>query len=160
HVASGITRDATSDADGFYFFPLLSPGAYYIRAEAGPRYQAREVHELELAVASSLKLDLRLRPFDDVWEQQQRQSIFLPDRSVLVFLGPDVDTSRSSSFEPPRSFHGAFETTVSNVIDNTQIRDLPLAGRDVYTVLVTQPGVAADAGTSRGLGLSVNGQRP
>src|SRR5262249_53226306 len=33
-------------------------------------------------------------------------------------------------------------------------------GRDVYTMLVTQPGVTADTGTARGLGLAINGQRP
>ena len=37
---------------------------------------------------------------------------------------------------------------------------MPLAGRDVYNMLVTQPGVTSDAATARGLGLSANGQRP
>src|SRR5687768_7206385 len=41
-----------------------------------------------------------------------------------------------------------------------EISWLPLAGRDTYTMLVTQPGVTSDAATARGLGLSVNGQRP
>src|SRR5438105_1334041 len=74
HVASGVMSRADSDSAGYYFLPLLSPGIYFIRIEAGIRYQAKEVHELELAVAASLNLDLRLRPFDDVWEQKQRQS--------------------------------------------------------------------------------------
>jgi hypothetical protein len=46
------------------------------------------------------------------------------------------------------------------VIDSAEINNLPLAGRDVYTMLVTQPGVTSDAATGRGLGLSINGQRP
>ena len=37
---------------------------------------------------------------------------------------------------------------------------LPLEGRDVYTMLVTQPGVTSDGATGRGLGLAINGQRP
>ena len=49
---------------------------------------------------------------------------------------------------------------MSQVIDPVLIRELPLAGRDVYAALATQPGVASDAPTGRGLGLSVNGQRP
>ena len=44
-------------------------------------------------------------------------------------------------------------------MDPRRLRELPLAGRDVYSLLLTQPSVASDAGTSRGLGLSVNGQR-
>src|SRR5205085_7357370 len=72
----------------------------------------------------------------------------------------DVDTSRSGSFEATQGRRGALESTVSQVIDPAQVRDLPLAGRDVYTMLVTQPGVTADTGTARGLGLAINGQRP
>ena len=49
---------------------------------------------------------------------------------------------------------------MSQVIDSNEINHLPLAGRDVYTMLVTQPGVTADTGTARGLGLAINGQRP
>ncbi len=49
---------------------------------------------------------------------------------------------------------------MSAVIDSKEIEQLPLDGRDVYTMLVALPGVTADAGTSRGLGVSVNGQRP
>ncbi len=49
--------------------------------------------------------------------------------------------------------------SVSTVIDEHQIRDLPYSGRDVYTLLVIQPGVSSDNATGKGLGLSVNGQR-
>jgi hypothetical protein len=49
---------------------------------------------------------------------------------------------------------------VSSVIDSGQLDGLPLLGRDVYTMLVTEPGVTSDAATARGLGLSINGQRP
>ncbi len=49
---------------------------------------------------------------------------------------------------------------MSEVIDSAEIENLPLQGRDVYTLLVTQPGVTSDSATGRGLGLSVDGQRP
>ena len=49
---------------------------------------------------------------------------------------------------------------MSYVIDPVQIGDLPLSGRDVYTMLVSLPGVSANNGTGRGLGISVAGQRP
>ncbi len=158
--ATGSSGSARSDPSGNFFLPLLSPGYYRIRA-AADSYQAQEVHELELPVAARLELNFRLRPLNDVWEAGQYRSVFLPgSKSIVTFYGPDVDSSRSGTFEATRGRRGALESTVSQVIDPLQVRELPLAGRDVYAMLVTQPGVTADAGTARGLGVSINGQRP
>jgi hypothetical protein len=149
-----------TDSHGYYALPLLPPGVYRARASAAA-YQAQEVQELTLAVAASLQLNLRLRPLSDVWEAGQFRSVFLPgSRAIVNFYGPDVDTSRGALVEVPRGSRESLESTVSEVIDPAQVRDLPLAGRDVYTMLVTQPGVTADTATTRGLGISVNGQRP
>ena len=49
---------------------------------------------------------------------------------------------------------------MSQVVSPVEIQQLPLAGRHVYTMLVTQAGVTADTTTARSLGLSSNGQRP
>jgi hypothetical protein len=155
--AAGTSR---SDSGGFYYLPLLSPGLYSLRTEAAG-YQAQELQELDLPVAARLDVDFRLRPISDVWESGQYRSVFLPGTQTIVpFYGPDVDTSRSGSFEGQQGKRGTLESAVSAVIDPNQIEQLPLAGRDVYTMLVTLPGVTADTGTSRGLGVSVNGQRP
>src|SRR6266853_2600445 len=160
NAATGSSGAATSDASGDFFLPMLSPGFYRVRAVASG-FQTREVQELELPVAARLELDFRLRPLSDVWEAGQYRSVFLPGtKPIVTFYGPDVDSSRSGSFEATQGQRGALESTVSQVIDPAQVRDLPLAGRDVYTMLVTQPGVTADTGTARGLGLAINGQRP
>jgi hypothetical protein len=149
-----------SDDSGFYNLPLISTGFYSVRVEA-TGYQAQELQELELAVAARLDIDFRLRPLSDVWESGQYRSVFLPGtQTIVTFYGPDVDTSRSGTFEGQQGKRGTLESAVSAVIDANQIEQLPLAGRDVYTMLVALPGVTADAGTSRGLGDSVNGQRP
>src|SRR5579872_5633530 len=151
---------AQSDADGYYNLPLLSPGTYRVRAGAAA-YQSQEIQELELPVASRIELDFRLRPLSDVWEAGQYNSVFLPgSKTIVTFFGPDVDTSRSGSFEAQKGRVGSLEATISEVIDSREIQNLPLQGRDVYTMLVTQPGVTSDAATARGLGLAVNGQRP
>ncbi len=151
---------ANTDADGYYALPLLSPGNYRLRATA-MGFQAQEVQELELAVASRIDLSFRLRPLSDVWESGQTNSVFLPgSRTIVTFFGPDVDTSRTGSFEANKGRRTPLETTVSSVIRASDIADLPLAGRDVYTMLVTQPGVSSDGATARGLGLAANGQRP
>ncbi len=72
---------------------------------------------------------------------------------MWIPANPDRLRRRKAEREP-------LESTVSEVIDSDEIDNLPLEGRDVYTMLVTQPGVTSDAATGRGLGLAVNGQRP
>lgn len=151
---------AESDASGRYYLPLLSPGAYRIRVTA-PAYQSQEVQELQLTVAARIELDFRLRPLSDVWESGQYRSVFLPGQNtILPFYGPDVDPSKSGSFDAQKGRREPLESTVSEVIDSDELNNLPLEGRDVYALLVTQPGVTSDSATGRGLGLSVNGQRP
>ncbi len=154
------TGASESDANGSFFLPMLSPGIYQIHAAANG-YQSQELQELELTVAGRIQIDFKLRPLNDVWEAGQFRSVFLPgSKTIVTFYGPDVDTSRSGSFEAQQGIRGTLDTSVSYVVDPLQIADLPLQGRDVYTMLVSLPGVTADTSTARGLGLSVAGQRP
>jgi len=158
--SSSSSGTALSGADGYYYLPLLSPGLYRVRVTAAG-FQAQELEELELPVAGRIELDFKLRPLSDVWEAGEYQSVFLPgSKTVVTFFGPDVDSSKTGSFDSQGGRVGAMEASVSQVIDSAEIDNLPLAGRDVYNMLVTQPGVTSDAATARGLGLSANGQRP
>jgi hypothetical protein len=151
---------AESDDLGFYYLPLLSPGFYHLRFTA-ERYQSQELYEIELPVAARMELDLRMRILSDVWEAGQFHSVFLPGvKTIVTFYGPDVDPSLSGSFDASKGRLSPLESTVSQVIDSDELLNLPLQGRDVYDMLVTQQGVTADQGTARGLGLSINGQRP
>lgn len=150
----------TADSRGYYTAASIPPGPYRVRATS-EKYQAQEAFNLELAVAGRLEVNLRLRPLSDVWESGEQRSVFLPgSRALVTFFGPDVDTSRTSFIEAPRGAQGALEATISGVIDPREVRDLPLAGRDLYATLSTQGGVTSDATTARSLGLSANGQRP
>ncbi len=159
-VTTPLGEKAVSDSAGYFNLPLLSPGLYHLRIDA-PGYQGQETYELDLPVAGRLDINFRLRPLTDVWEAGQYRSVYLPkSNSVLPFFGPDVDPSHTADFDTTGSRSAALETSVSQVIDGTELQDLPLNGRDVYALLVTQPGVTADAATGRGLGISVNGQRP
>ncbi|MDQ1474239.1 MAG: hypothetical protein QOJ99_5719, partial [Bryobacterales bacterium] len=154
------TGTLKSDRGGYYFLPLLSAGTYTVRTTADA-FQPQELQQLELPVAGRVQLDFRLRPLNDVWESGQYRSVFLPGtKTIVTFYGPDVDSSRSGSFESQKGQKGSLDTSASYVIDPVQIGDLPLLGRDVYTMLVSLPGVAADSATGRGLGISVSGQRP
>lgn len=159
-TAGSIGGLSRSDRAGYFVLPLLSPGFYRMRVGA-PGYQAQELYQVDLPVAGRLDFTFRLRASSDVWESGQYRSVFLPNSDAIVtFYGPDVDTSRAGSFEATRGARAALETSLSQVIDSNLIRDLPFNGRDVYTMLVTQPGVTADSSTGRGLGLAINGQRP
>ncbi len=156
-AATGSLR---SDAAGYYFLPLLSAGTYSVRCEADG-YQAQQLEELELPVAGRIQIEFAMRPLSDVWEAGQYRSVFLPgSKTIVTFFGPDVDTSKSGTFEGQQGTRGTLDTSMSYVIDPTQIGDLPLQGRDVYTMLVSLPNVAADQATARGLGVSVAGARP
>lgn len=158
-LATGTQGSVATGSDGYYVIPLLPPGPYRLRVTSG-RYQPQEVYQLQLPVAARLEIGFRLRPLSDIWEAGQFRSVFLPEReAVVTFFGPDVDPSRTGSFEPAKATPGALEATVSQVIDPVQVSKLPLAGRDVYTALILQPGVSAGAAAARGLGLSVSGQR-
>lgn len=155
-----LAGGAVSDSSGYYLLPLLSPGLYQIRVTADG-YQAQEVENIELTVAARIDLDFRLRPLSDVWEAGQYNSVFLPgSKTIVTFYGPDVDSTKSGSFDAQKGRSEALQSTISEVIDQGDLNNLPLDGRDVYSLLVTQPGVTSDAGTARGLGLSINGTRP
>jgi hypothetical protein len=157
-VATSAT--SVSDGSGYFYLPLLSPGTYRVRASS-PGFQSQEVQELELRVASRVELEFRLRPLSDVWEAGEYKSTFLPgSKTIVTYFGPDVDSSHTGSFESQKGKLGSLESTVSEVIDSAEINNLPLAGRDVYTLLLTLPGVSSDTATGRGIGISVNGQRP
>jgi hypothetical protein len=156
-AASGVQK---SDALGYYFLPLLSAGTYSVKTEAGA-YQPQELEELDLPVAGIIQLEFRLRPLNDVWEAGQYRSVFLPGtKTVVTFFGPDVDTSRSGSFTSQNGDRSALDTSQSYVITPSQIEDLPLQGRDVYTMLISLPNVTSDSSTGRGIGVSVAGARP
>ena len=160
NLSINLTQSAPTNSSGDYTATALPPGTYHVRVSAD-RYQPQEAYSLELPVSGVIDLNFQLRPLSDVWESGRYRSVLLPNsESVLTFFGPDVDASLS---EVPRDSAGttvALEASVSQVVDPIVLNALPLSGRDVYTLLVTQPAVTADTTTSRGLGLAINGQRP
>ncbi len=148
-----------SSASGDYALAPLSPGTYAIRVEADG-YQARELDEIELAVASRIDLDFALRPLSETMASVSARSISLPGNAFRVTIfGPDVEIMTVPVAVPVEE-QSLLDSTRSQLIDPVAIRDLPFFGRDIYTMLVMQPGVSSDGGTVRGLGLSIDGQRP
>ena len=104
--SSSSTGTALSGVDGYYYLPLLSPGLYRIRVTAAG-FQSQELEELELPVAGRIELDFKLRPLSDVWEAGEYQSVFLPgSKTVVTFFGPDVDASKTGSFDAQKRARG------------------------------------------------------
>lgn len=163
HQETGETSDSTSDAKGFYSLLRLPAGVYWIRAGAPgsvPPYQPRETYELELYVAGRVQLDIPLRQLADTYSQSVYAGAYLPASDAIVHTyAADFATTYAQPLSVLLGSSGTLLSTLSYVIDPRQVRDLPLSGRDIYTMLVALPGVTADNATARGLGLSVNGQR-
>lgn len=151
---------ARADMAGNYAVASLSPGEYRVTVTA-PGYQTQQARALVLPVAGRVELNFRLRPLTDIFEANQFRSWVVPgSQQAIGFYGPDVDTTRVAVFNANRGQATPLDNSLSDVITNQSIENLPLVGRDVYTMLLLLPGVTSDTATARGLGFSVNGQRP
>jgi hypothetical protein len=166
NIGTQESRAATSDRDGLYVLAQLTPGTYYCRAQArdtAPKtgYQPRESYEIQLPVASHVELDFPLRRADDVYDQDLYAAGFGAGSDAIVHVfAADARTTRAAPLQVLDGQISGREATISEVIDPDQLRELPLAGRDVYAMLITQPGITSDTTTGRSLGLSANGQQP
>jgi len=108
---TGLSRATLSNALGLYRFDLLPAGTYDLRAEL-PGFAGARADNLEAFVERTLTLDLTLRP-GTVVEQ------------ITVVEGSTLDLQKSA---------------VSSNITPTQVRDLPLNGRDFANLAVLSPG--------------------
>jgi len=147
---------------GLYYFPALPPAAYALRADA-LGFQPEERSRVELSVASHTELNFALQlsppgaasPRGLVPAPQNVN----PQNILLIMYGSDAAIPRALLITLPTPPTETLASSVSSLIEERKISELPLSGRDVYTLLVLQPGVTSDNATVRGLGFSVNGQR-
>src|ERR1700681_1973672 len=115
NVATGLTRDITSDAAGFYAAPNLLPGNYEITVSAsGFATQVRT--GINLTVGSQQVLNLTVQ-VGRVTEKVQ-----------VAGEAPAVQLATSS---------------LSAVVNSTTVRELPLNGRSWTDLATLQPGVDA-----------------
>lgn len=138
NLDTGLIRQSASNNDGYYRAIGLVPGRYEIRIEH--RGFATYVHPgVTLTVAQEAAMNFRLT-LESIAEQV----------NVTEDLG-GVETTSS---------------TISTLVDEKSIRDLPLNGRDMTQLFLLQPGVvnsrgsAQTANTGRGTRFSVAGARP
>ena len=138
NTATGDTRTLATEDAGRYHVPLLPPGDYEVRATArGFRPIVRR--GVQLAVGETLTVDLALD------------------------VGP-IETAVTVTAESPRI--NLANGSVSGLVDDHQIRDLPLNGRSFQQLALLQPGVTSalaagnDVVGGRTPKISINGARP
>ena len=141
---TGVSRETTTNDEGFYSIPNLLPGTYEVKFTA-PGFKVEAQSGITLTVGASLSLDRTLR-VGSVKETITVQSEV-----------PAVQTSSSD---------------ISTVVNATTVRELPLNGRSWTDLAQLQAGVSAihtqpdfAAGTdrgNRGFGqqLTISGARP
>jgi hypothetical protein len=138
HVDTGLTRTASSAADGRFVFTTLPVGPYEISALAAG-FRPLTLTGITLTVNQTVVVNLTLQ-VGGVAEQ------------VSVVGAPPATNIRSSE--------------LSYLVDEQAIEQLPLNGRNYTDLALLQPGVTPfphrDGGSvvAHGLAMSINGQDP
>ena len=144
---------------GIYYFPALLPGTYSVRVDA-LGFRPEERSAVTLAVASRVELNFGLNATETSPQQAQAVPVKPNAKNILsVMYGSDAAVPQAVLTDLPLQSTETLVASISSLITEREILELPLSGRDVYTLLVLQPGVSSDNATNRGLGFSVNGQR-
>ena len=130
-VDRGISRTLTTDDAGEYNAPNLVPGKYTVRAEA-KGFKTVERQNVILEVGKEPRVDLSLQP------GEQTQTVTVTESIPLV------ETTNA---------------TMGGTLNNADIADLPLNGRDYQNLLGLRPGVMLQPGGGPWT-QSTNGVRP
>src|SRR5580704_4179026 len=143
NVATNVVTNVTTNSQGIYNAPNLLPGTYETRITAAG-FDSKAVSNVILTVGAQQVLNFSMKVGS------------VSERVQVSDIAPEVQLVSS---------------TISNVVDSTTVRELPLNGRSWTDLATLQPGVtsirAMVSVTStdrlgRGLGaeLSVTGGRP
>jgi hypothetical protein len=116
----GVARVLTTDDAGEYNAPTLIPGTYIVRAEANG-FKRLERQNVVLEVGKEIRVDLTVQP------GEQTQSVTVTEAVPLV------ETTNA---------------TLGGTLNNSDINDMPLNGRNYQNLLNLRPGVVAQPGGS------------
>jgi Carboxypeptidase regulatory-like domain len=132
---TGFTQAAITDSGGEYYFSSLPRGVYTLNF-AREGYQARSKQGVELAVGARHE-----------------------ENVVLTRIGEATASDLIGNMLPvPALSLDTLSASVSVVVDEDKILDLPLASRNIYSLFLLQPGVTSQGAiVRRGLSFSVNG---
>src|SRR6266704_5062767 len=116
----GVTKTLVTNEAGEYNAPNLTPGAYKVRVEA-KGFKTVERQNVVLEGGTEIRVDLTLQPGDQVQTITITESI------------PLVETTNA---------------TLGGTLNNTDINDMPLNGRNYQSLLALRPGVMIQPGGS------------
>jgi outer membrane receptor protein involved in Fe transport len=138
NTATGITNHTQSGSSGDFTVPYLKPGTYRVTVGA-PGFQKAVVDNIGLVVAQQSRVDVTLKP------GQVTESIEVQAAAVAL----DTDSS-----------------SVSQLISQKQVEQLPLNGRNFLNLLFIGAGAVQTTGEQgqmrqgEGNAISINGGRP
>ena len=131
--ATGVTREVVSNQQGLYSIPALPPGSYDLTVEATG---FKSVHQNGI-----------------VLEVDQRASL-----DFALSIGSTTETITVEGSAP---LLNASDASVSTVIGNRFVENMPLNGRSFSSLIELAPGVVLTPANRYEQGqFSVNGQRP
>jgi Carboxypeptidase regulatory-like domain len=116
----GVARTLTTDGAGEYNAPTLIPGTYTVRVEL-KGFRTIERQNVLLEVGKEVRVDLTVQP------GEQTQSVTVTEAIPLV------ETTNA---------------TLGGTLENTQINDMPLNGRNYQNLMTLRPGVMVQPGGS------------
>jgi Carboxypeptidase regulatory-like domain/TonB-dependent Receptor Plug Domain len=133
-TTTNVAHSVKTNQDGLYTVPLLQPGTYTISV-AMPNFEKELRDNVTLQIGQTLDLDFKL-------------SVGATTQTVTVTTAAPLVQTQSAA--------------VGTVVDNQKIIEIPLNGRQFYSLSYLVPGVNPpvenDAMSQRG-GLSVGGQQ-
>ena len=130
-VERGVNRRLTTDDAGEYNAPNLTPGNYTVRGEA-KGFKTLDRSNVIIQVGQEVRVDLTLQP------GEQAQTVTVTESVPLV------ETTNA---------------TLGGTLDNADITDMPLNGRNYQNLLSLRPGVTVQPGGGPWT-QSSNGVRP
>ena len=136
-LATAEERKVTTDAEGNYAVPLLSPGTYRVRVAANG-FNAALFDAVRVVITETTTVNAELAVAG------------LSARAVTVRAAPLIQTGGPQ---------------LGRVVDSRAVAELPLATRNFLQILALSPGTFADLPDNTALGrnsqgVSVNGARP
>src|ERR1043165_7855741 len=136
NTATGVSRDTTTNDDGFYKIVNLPPGDYEVTVEAA-NFKKAVIPSVKLTIGQTINQDIPLEPGE------------LTATVTVTSVAPSlVETTN---------------TTVASVIDQQRIENLPINERNYLSFALTTSTVGRDNGRPIGpaptTGLNFGGQR-
>ncbi|HXX13735.1 MAG TPA: carboxypeptidase-like regulatory domain-containing protein [Candidatus Eremiobacteraceae bacterium] len=128
NTQTGISREASTNDEGIFWFATVAPGPYAISVER-EGFKAIHINDLTLTVNQSFTFEAHLE------------------------LGPVATTTEVRASELP--LIDLDNAQISNLVDSRRIQDLPLLTRNPYELVLLSPGVIQSNSTLGGF--STNG---